>query len=204
MQHDPLPCSAARPALAAQPPRARARGADACEAVIAQFSTDELHVAAHNTLHTCFSTQRNDGILSSCCSGPPHWCRWRCRCAWWWPRRCAAWGGWTRRRRTSKCWQVGSPTARHRRLDRLRGTGPGWFGHTNPRSITCPQLLLSLAVSQTHCPLLPGWVTEGEAAFGEMSGSAPVSIHQQALRGIALVRAWMLLLHACLLDCQAL
>ena len=32
-----------------------------------------------------------------------------------------------------------------------------------------------------------GWVTEGEAAFGEMSGSAPVSIHQQALRGIALV-----------------
>lgn len=41
-----------------------------------------------------------------------------------------------------------------------------------------------------HAPLLQvlaGWVTEGEAAFGEMSGSAPVSIHQQALRGIALV-----------------
>lgn len=128
-------------------------------------------------------------MLSSCCPGPPHWCRWRCRCAWWWPRRCAAWGGWMRRRRTLKCWQVGSPTARHRRLDRLLGTGPGWFGHSNPCSITCPQLLLSLAVSQTHCPLLPGWVTEGEAAFGEMSGSAPVSIHQQALRGIALVRA---------------
>lgn len=32
-----------------------------------------------------------------------------------------------------------------------------------------------------------GWVTEGEAAFGEMSGSTPMSIHQQALRGIALV-----------------
>lgn len=36
-------------------------------------------------------------------------------------------------------------------------------------------------------PTSAGWVTEGEAAFGEMSGSAPVSIHQQALRGIALV-----------------
>ena len=36
-------------------------------------------------------------------------------------------------------------------------------------------------------PPCAGWVTEGEAAFGEMSGSAPVSIHQQALRGIALV-----------------
>ncbi len=30
-------------------------------------------------------------------------------------------------------------------------------------------------------------MTEGETAFGEMSGSSPVSIHQQALRGIALV-----------------
>lgn len=34
---------------------------------------------------------------------------------------------------------------------------------------------------------LAGWVTEGESAFGEMSGSAPKSVHQQALRGIARV-----------------
>jgi hypothetical protein len=32
-----------------------------------------------------------------------------------------------------------------------------------------------------------GWVTEGEAAFSEMSGSPPMSVHQQALRGIAQV-----------------
>jgi len=32
-----------------------------------------------------------------------------------------------------------------------------------------------------------GWVTEGDSAFGEMSGSTPKSIHQQALRGIAKV-----------------
>ena len=30
-------------------------------------------------------------------------------------------------------------------------------------------------------------MTEGESAFGEMSGSAPKSVHQQALRGIAKV-----------------
>lgn len=41
--------------------------------------------------------------------------------------------------------------------------------------------------AETHFKVLAGWVTEGEAAFGEMSGSAPVSIHQQALRGIAQV-----------------
>ena len=35
--------------------------------------------------------------------------------------------------------------------------------------------------------LAQGWVTEGESAFGEMSGSAPKSVHQQALRGIAKV-----------------
>jgi len=34
---------------------------------------------------------------------------------------------------------------------------------------------------------LAGWVSEGEIAFAEMCGSAPTSIHQQALRGIALV-----------------
>lgn len=34
---------------------------------------------------------------------------------------------------------------------------------------------------------LTGWVSEGEIAFCEMCGSAPTSIHQQALRGTALV-----------------
>lgn len=34
---------------------------------------------------------------------------------------------------------------------------------------------------------LTGWVSEGEVAFCEMCGSAPTSIHQQALRGTALV-----------------
>jgi tetratricopeptide (TPR) repeat protein len=34
---------------------------------------------------------------------------------------------------------------------------------------------------------LAGWVSEGEIGFGELCGSAPTSIHQQSLRGIALV-----------------
>jgi len=34
---------------------------------------------------------------------------------------------------------------------------------------------------------LAGWVSEGEIGFCEMCGSAPTSIHQQALRGTALV-----------------
>lgn len=41
--------------------------------------------------------------------------------------------------------------------------------------------------AERHFKVLAGWVTEGEAAFAEMSGSASVSIHQQALRGLALV-----------------
>ena len=41
--------------------------------------------------------------------------------------------------------------------------------------------------AESHFKVLAGWVTEGECAFAEMSGSAPVSIHQQALRGLALV-----------------
>lgn len=41
--------------------------------------------------------------------------------------------------------------------------------------------------AEQHFKVLAGWVTEGEAAFAEISGSAPVSIHQQALRGLALV-----------------
>lgn len=41
--------------------------------------------------------------------------------------------------------------------------------------------------AQGHWLPRSGWVTEGESAFGEMSGSAPKSVHQQALRGIAKV-----------------
>lgn len=33
--------------------------------------------------------------------------------------------------------------------------------------------------------IFAGWVTEGVSAFDELSGSAPVSIRQQALRGLA-------------------
>ena len=32
-----------------------------------------------------------------------------------------------------------------------------------------------------------GWTTEGDSAFNELSGSSPLSIRQQALRGIAKV-----------------
>lgn len=39
------------------------------------------------------------------------------------------------------------------------------------------------------CVALPaGWITEGESAFNAMSGSPPMSIRQQALRGIAKVQ----------------
>ncbi|KAL6778057.1 THK3 [Auxenochlorella protothecoides x Auxenochlorella symbiontica] len=41
--------------------------------------------------------------------------------------------------------------------------------------------------AERHFSVLAGWVTEGETAFAEMSGATPVSIHQQALRGMALV-----------------
>ena len=41
--------------------------------------------------------------------------------------------------------------------------------------------------AERHFKALAGWVTEGEAGFVEMCGSSPTSIHQQALRGIALV-----------------
>lgn len=45
----------------------------------------------------------------------------------------------------------------------------------------------SLDEAEKHFTALAGWVTEGEAAFSEMCGSSPTSIHQQALRGLALV-----------------
>jgi len=41
--------------------------------------------------------------------------------------------------------------------------------------------------AERHFTALAGWVTEGEAGFSEMCGSPPLSIHQQALRGLALV-----------------
>lgn len=44
-----------------------------------------------------------------------------------------------------------------------------------------------LEEAERHFAALAGWVTEGEVAFAEMCGSAPTSIHQQALRGLALV-----------------
>ena len=44
-----------------------------------------------------------------------------------------------------------------------------------------------LEEAERHFKALAGWVSEGELAFSEMCGSAPMSIHQQALRGIALV-----------------
>lgn len=40
---------------------------------------------------------------------------------------------------------------------------------------------------QCHLLCNAGWVTEGEGAFSEMSGSPPKNIHQEALRGIAKV-----------------
>ena len=46
---------------------------------------------------------------------------------------------------------------------------------------------LARAVYDEVALLVTGWVTEGDSAFGEMSGSTPKSIHQQALRGIAKV-----------------
>lgn len=40
-------------------------------------------------------------------------------------------------------------------------------------------------LSCTGCCARAGWVTEGEVAFEEMSGSPPLSVRQQALRGLA-------------------
>lgn len=40
--------------------------------------------------------------------------------------------------------------------------------------------------AEIHFKALAGWTTEGELGFAEMSGAAPVAVHQQALRGIAL------------------
>lgn len=47
--------------------------------------------------------------------------------------------------------------------------------------------LKKLDEAEAQFKVLAGWVSEGEIAFSEMCGSAPTSIHQQALRGIALV-----------------
>lgn len=42
----------------------------------------------------------------------------------------------------------------------------------------------SIALAESRY-IFAGWVTEGVSAFDELSGSAPVSIRQQALRGLA-------------------
>jgi len=45
--------------------------------------------------------------------------------------------------------------------------------------------LVTLGLSLHHMRLLVGWTTDGECGFDELSGSAPTSIRQQAMRGIA-------------------
>ena len=114
--------------------------------------------------------------VAHCSYRPPcargHMRRWRCPCAWSWPRRCAAWASWTRRRRTS----------------RYEGVGGGRFWGLPAGRASAAVLALPSPASPAeplashHAPLLQvlaGWVTEGEAAFGEMSGSAPV-VHPPA------------------------
>jgi superkiller protein 3 len=51
----------------------------------------------------------------------------------------------------------------------------------------CLRRLGRLDEAEYNFKILAGWVTEGESAFNEMSGSPPKSIRQQALRGIAKV-----------------
>lgn len=45
----------------------------------------------------------------------------------------------------------------------------------------------NLDEAEAQFQALAGWVSEGEIGFGELCGSLPTSIHQQSLRGIALV-----------------
>ena len=47
--------------------------------------------------------------------------------------------------------------------------------------------LKRLDEAEAQFKALAGWTSEGELAFSEMCGSTPTSIHQQSLRGIALV-----------------
>ncbi|CAK0785762.1 hypothetical protein CVIRNUC_008973 [Coccomyxa viridis] len=49
----------------------------------------------------------------------------------------------------------------------------------------CLRRLGRLDEAEYAFKVLAGWVTEGVSAFDELSGSAPVSIRQQALRGLA-------------------
>lgn len=80
--------------------------------------------------------------------------------------------------------------------------GMRWLQHRRDRgheSLTQIALSLRLILAKSlrrlgkldeaehHFAALAGWVSEGEAAFAELCGSTPTSIHQQALRGVALV-----------------
>eukprot|EP00884_Botryococcus_braunii_P003748 jgi/Botrbrau1/13374/Bobra.0194s0006.2 len=49
----------------------------------------------------------------------------------------------------------------------------------------CQRRLGQLDQAEVSFKILAGWTTEGECAFSEMSGSMPLSIRQQALRGLA-------------------
>ena len=58
-----------------------------------------------------------------------------------------------------------------------------------PRLQACTTLGLACTMLVLMCVAMPaGWITEGESAFNAMSGSPPMSIRQQALRGIAKVQ----------------
>lgn len=73
-----------------------------------------------------------------------------------------------------------------------------WLHHISSSTLHRPLSLLSLQgpLCQMYLSLLDeacviwgfaGWTTEGDSAFNELSGSSPLSIRQQALRGIAKV-----------------
>ncbi|KAL3149277.1 Tetratricopeptide repeat protein 37, variant 2 [Trebouxia sp. C0010 RCD-2024] len=51
----------------------------------------------------------------------------------------------------------------------------------------CLRRLERLEEAEYNFQVLAGWTTEGDSAFNELSGSSPLSIRQQALRGIAKV-----------------
>lgn len=51
----------------------------------------------------------------------------------------------------------------------------------------CLRRLQRLDEAEYNFQVLAGWTTEGDSAFNELSGSSPLSIRQQALRGIAKV-----------------
>lgn len=77
------------------------------------------------------------------------------------------------------------------------GKAPLVFQMRHDRHLKCTSCCFSMSMS-TGSPCSPsftfilcfsaaGWVTEGEGAFSDMSGSPPKNVHQEALRGIAKV-----------------